>query len=368
MAARSSVWCMNLVKVKSIPIRIHFTFFIFLLWIALEEVRIEGQPVYEVLFVLTIFLCVLLHELGHAITAQQFRIKTRDITLYPFGGIASLMGEAKPLGELLIALAGPMVNVLIAVLLWSFTSLPLRQEINPTTFIDHVFIANVVLVLFNSIPAFPMDGGRVLRASLMLLNVKHATAIATRISQVLSILLGIFALYHGNFVLIFIAALVFSNAVQEHMNSKTKELVAGKTASDVMIPLTNLEILPHATTISQALQVVLRSLQPVFPIMHDTELKGIVSKDAIIEAAAVYNEQNYISSIMAREVTAIAPDTELSEVIDKLRPAPEPILVMDQGKFLGIILKDKLIESLLVYSAEKQSKNEQNNPDDMEIF
>ena len=183
----NSPWSFQLLKVAGIPIRIHFTFLLLLLWIFL----LGGQSVSMVLFMVAIFGCVVLHEFGHALVAKRYGVQTRDITLYPIGGVAMLQGRPKPYQELWIALAGPAVNVVIAIILMIVS---LATKARPAAFtiimgpnsslIDALYTSNLWLAGFNMIPAFPMDGGRVLRALLGLrLSEARATQIAGSIGQ-----------------------------------------------------------------------------------------------------------------------------------------------------------------------------------------
>ncbi len=179
------------------------------------------MAVFSLLFVLAIFGCVLLHELGHALAARQFGIATRDITLLPIGGLAMLQRMPRnPFQELWIAIAGPLVNVVIAIVV--FTGLALSPV--PTSggigrFLWQLGAANVVLVLFNLIPAFPMDGGRVLRSVLaMFMDYVSATRIATVIGQFSAVGLGLLGLASGNFMLLLIAGFVFLAARAENLS------------------------------------------------------------------------------------------------------------------------------------------------------
>ena len=206
-----------------IPVQIHWSFLAFLLWIGLTSSSSSSSPLYEVIFVSAIFLCVVLHEFGHALTARHFGIGTRDIVLYPMGGIASLTGESTAGQEFFIAIAGPLVNVLILFVLYPFltsidaiNSQDISFIIEQFSFWDKLFFVNVVLIVFNMIPAFPMDGGRVLRSLLgLFLPMEKATLIAGRIGQLFCLPLGYYALVSDNVILAFIVILIFFSAGQE---------------------------------------------------------------------------------------------------------------------------------------------------------
>jgi len=207
-----------------IEVRIHITFLLFLVWIWFSSYELEGQSgaIKGVLFILILFACVLLHEFGHAFAARAFGIRTPDITLYAIGGVARLNRiPDKPWQELIVAIAGPLVNVVIAaVLIFGIhVTAGLQQlehlESPRIEMLAKVASVNVMLVLFNLIPAFPMDGGRVLRALLaMTMPYAKATQIAARIGQGLAIVFLIFGLF-GNPILVFIAIFIFVGAQQE---------------------------------------------------------------------------------------------------------------------------------------------------------
>ena len=217
-------WSLKIASISGIEVRIHLTFLLFLAWIWLSRYRAGGTPgaIQGVLFILALFGCVLLHEFGHAFAARGFGITTPDITLLPIGGVARLSRiPDKPWEELLVAIAGPLVNVVIAATLIFVlhASVALDQitdlESPRAEFLGTLAYVNVMLVLFNLIPAFPMDGGRILRALLaMTMPYVRATQIAAWIGQALAIVFGILGFF-VNPLLVFIAFFIFAGAQQE---------------------------------------------------------------------------------------------------------------------------------------------------------
>ena len=217
-------WSIKFARVAGIDLKIHITFLLFLVWIGFTYFSIGGAVAARqgVLFILLLFACVLLHELGHALTAKGFGIRTTDITLLPIGGVARLERiPNEPKQELLIAIAGPAVNVVIAVLLIFYlgqrAAMSDFEDIHTprVTMLSKLASVNIGLVLFNLIPAFPMDGGRILRSILaMRMNYLRATEIAARIGQTLAIAFGIVGFFYNSF-LIFIAFFVYMGAQQE---------------------------------------------------------------------------------------------------------------------------------------------------------
>jgi Zn-dependent protease len=222
---------LKVASIFGIEVRIHLTFLIFLVWIWFSYYQIAGfaGAVQGVLFILALFACVLLHEFGHAFAARGFGIETPDITLLPIGGVARLSRiPEKPWQELVVAIAGPLVNVVIAAALIFVIhgSASLEQleylESPRTELLAKLASVNVMLILFNLIPAFPMDGGRVLRALLaMAMPYARATQIAAWIGQGLAVVFGIFGIF-GNPFLIFIAFFIFVGAQQEAAMARSR--------------------------------------------------------------------------------------------------------------------------------------------------
>jgi Zn-dependent protease len=224
-------WSLKVASISGIEVRIHLTFLLFLAWIWVSYYRVAGLAgaVQGVLFVLALFACVLLHEFGHAFAARGFGIATPDITLLPIGGVARLSRiPDQPWQEFVVAIAGPLVNVVIAgaLILVVHRSAELQQleylENPRVELLSRLASVNVMLVLFNLIPAFPMDGGRILRALLaMTMPYARATQIAAWIGQGLAVVFGIFGLF-GNPLLIFIAFFIFAGAQQEARMARAK--------------------------------------------------------------------------------------------------------------------------------------------------
>jgi Zn-dependent protease len=224
-------WSFKVASVAGTEVRIHLTFLLFVAWIGFSYYQVEGLPgaVQGVLFILSLFACVLLHEFGHAFAARGFGIATPDITLLPIGGVARLTRiPDKPWQELVVAIAGPLVNVVIAAALifvvHSSVELEHLQYLESprVELLSKLASVNVMLVLFNLIPAFPMDGGRILRALLaMAMPYAQATQVAAWIGQGLAVVFGIFGLF-GNSLLIFIAFFIFAGAQQEAAIARAK--------------------------------------------------------------------------------------------------------------------------------------------------
>src|SRR5882724_3575660 len=245
-------------KIFGVPIRLHFTFLlllIFLLFIGIGE-RQSGAS--TAIYILALFGSILLHELGHALVARRFGIRTVEIVMFPIGGVSRPERPPKPGEELWIALAGPAVNLLIAAGIgwwyWREQGMaPLSELLDPTdvNLAQRIGVGNLMLGLFNLLPAYPMDGGRVLRALLALRkSADEATQIAARVSRFLAVAMGLFGLLSSNFLLVFVALFVYLGAAQESAAARGHSLTSGFPVRAAMI--TDFRTLSHGNTLREA--------------------------------------------------------------------------------------------------------------------
>src|SRR5882762_9707071 len=267
-------WSIKLARIAGIDLKIHITFLMFLAWIAFTYYRAGGQAmaIQGTLFVVLLFLCVVLHELGHALTARSFGIRTPDITLLPIGGVARLERiPENPKQELAIAIAGPLVNVAIAaILIFALNAQATFSDLGDlntprVAMLQKLASVNIFLVLFNLIPAFPMDGGRVLRALLaMRMNYARATQVASTVGQGLAFVFGLVGLF-SNPMLLFIAFFVYLGASQEAALAQMKDISAGLPVSEAMV--TELVTLPANATLDEGAEALLRTSQHEFAVV-----------------------------------------------------------------------------------------------------
>src|SRR5581483_486830 len=317
-------WPISLGRVAGTELRVHITFVLLIIWFAVSAGLSSGAAaaVDAVAFALTIFGCVLLHEYGHILTAKRYGINTRDITLLPIGGVASMerMPE-KPSQELAVALAGPAVNIAIAIFLFGVFGLTVDLEHPPAgigdenvDFVDRVALVNLGLAIFNLIPAFPMDGGRVLRALLCFrLDRARATAIAARIGRAMAFLLGFLGLF-GNPILVFIALFVFLAATHEALAVELSEAVKQALMSDATI--TRFDTLNVGSTAGQAAEKLLSSTQRKFPVTYSAgQLRGVLTQDGLIRALADSGAATPILNVTERDVATVNRKAPLSEAL-----------------------------------------------------
>lgn len=346
----------RIATIAGIPIRLHFTFVLVVLWIGV--VAAETGVLKAAGLIGAIFLCVVLHELGHALTAKAYGIRTRDITLYPIGGVAMLLDRAKPKQEFWIALAGPLVNVLIAlgmapIVLSTDGALPnLGTPLDKLSFQSAIFAVNVILPVFNMIPAFPMDGGRVLRAGLaMFMNERRATRVAGTIGQSLAMAGFVAAVITGHVLIMLIAVFVFLGAAQEVHSSIGQSLMEGRTVSDAM--LTQFECVSHSDTIGDAVNLLLAGSQQDFPVSHGEEVLGVLTRSDIVRAVSSGKSDAYVAEFMNREVARLDSRDPLGSALQAFSSTGNaPILVMSEGRMVGLLTAENLSEFVLLERAK----------------
>jgi stage IV sporulation protein FB len=357
-------WSISLGRIAGTEVRIHVTFFLLVAWFAVSAGSRGGQTaaLEAVVFILAVFACVLAHEYGHVLTARAFGIGTRDITLLPIGGVASIerMPE-KPGQELLIALAGPAVNVVIVAALVMLLDVRLEPERLAAAVEDQkldlltrLALVNMMLVIFNMIPAFPMDGGRVLRALLSYrLDRARATRIAAYIGQMAAFGLGFLGLF-GNPMLIFIALFVFLAASHEAYAVELGEATKGVTSRRATI--TSFATLDTQSTVGQAVETLLATTQREFPVTDGGgRLRGVLTRDGMIRALADKGPDTPVLEVMERDVTTINARAPLSEAVSALQTSGQSLIgiVDDAGRVVGMITLENLAEYMMVDAASR---------------
>jgi Zn-dependent protease len=324
-----------------IPLRLHFSFFLLTFLIFANP-----DPVKWGAIILSVFACVVLHEYGHALTARKYGVPTRDITLYPIGGVAMLKGQPKPLQEFWIALAGPAVNVVIAILLVPIIFLVdggftfMDNPANPT-YLQALFLANVVLPVFNMIPAYPMDGGRVLRAILaMLMREDKAGVIAARIGQVLAIGLGLLGIFTGQFILAIISIFIFLGASQEVQAARWRPILARRTVGNAMIsPVQTLE---PDDTLDMARQMVMMTRQRDIPVTRHGAILGLLTAEKLQERLQKGEMAEPVGEDVDAEPRSLKPSDPLEKAFELFYMKPESILIMEEGLLHGLLTPEKL--------------------------
>ncbi len=353
-------WQWKLGNFAGIDVFVHATFLLIVGWYGLSgwlESRTIGAVIESVAFILLLFGIVVLHEYGHALTARRFGIQTRDITLYPIGGVARLERMPdNPWQELWVALAGPLVNVVLAAglyawLVFSHALVPLNLlSVNSGELIERLMLVNVTLALFNLIPAFPMDGGRVLRALLALrFNYVRATRAAAIIGQGLAFVFGLIGLF-TNPMLVFIAFFVWAGAAQEANLVQMKSALDGILVTQAME--SDFKTLNASDPLWRMAQLILAGSQRDFPVLENGRLVGLVSRGDFLQAINALGDQAPIAAIMRRDLPAVDSSDLIEIAVQRLQSTEAPSLpVVHAGSLVGIITQENIREFLQIRSA-----------------
>src|SRR5690606_9940454 len=330
-----------------------------------------------VLFVLAIFACVVLHELGRALMAQRFNIRTRDITLLPIGGVARLERiPDNPTQELWVAIAGPAVNVVIAAAIFIGLLISGRlprstdellaaldpEAVTGLRFILNLMAVNIMLVLFNLLPAFPMDGGRIVRALLAhWMDHSRATRIAASLGQLMAILFVGLGLFSGNFFLIIIGGFVFLGAQAESQLAEVRAGLDGVPVRDAM--LTQFEALPADATLATASEVLLAGSQQDFPVLDGERVAGVLARADLFRALAATGPDTPVAAVMRRDCPIVEENDRLFRVCQVMQGTGCPIVpVVRRGQLVGLITLENVGELMAIRSALRQAPRPVGSP------
>lgn len=351
--------------VSGIKIFIHWTFLILVGWIVFSNLSrgLGGEEIlWSLLFILTIFACVTLHELGHALAAKKFRIKTRDITLLPIGGVAQMESiPEKPREELIVAVAGPAVNFVIFIVLFFALPRPASpemeqiQNIGPANFLYALMIVNMWLALFNLIPAFPMDGGRVFRALLAFsMDRTRATRIAAGLGKLLAMGFIFLGLFYNPF-LVFIGLFIFIGAQAEAQQTETQSLLHGFTVRDAL--LEEIPVIDADASVRNAADQLLHSQNKYFVVNHAGKPEGTLGRDEIIKALGEMDDQAPVRQAMRKDVMYLSPGMPIDEAWKMMQQQNQPFaLVTSKGEVVGALDTDNIAEFVMIRSAEQSKK------------
>ncbi len=367
---------LSLGRVKGIKIQVHWTFFLLIVWIVFLEVS-RGNGIIPMLwstaFIVVLFGCVVLHELGHSLTAMRYGVPTRQITLLPIGGLASLEKMPEdPWQELMVALAGPLVNVAIAMLLWM--ALPVEQffsqdtealsealsSINAGNFLYLLLSANILLVVFNMIPAFPMDGGRVLRAILaMRMDRVRATQVASGLGQVSAFFFFVFGLLY-NPILALIGVFIYFGARSESAMEQQMGVLRGRRVEEAM--MTDITVLRPDTSVEEVIDLIIAGTERDFIVADEGGVRGILFESDLIQAYRAGQTGAKVSELMETDFEMVSPDEELREVFSKLQSPRKFLPVVENGRPVGAVDKTNLSE-FIVFRAVDQGTPHGQVPD-----
>ncbi len=348
-------------SVSGIGIRLHWTFLLLVAGI-FAFYMVQGDSVAAALvgvgLILAVFGCVVLHELGHALTARRFDVPTRDITLYPIGGVARLQRiPEEPMKEFWIAVAGPAVNVviaaaLLAVVVVTNASLSPEAFVDPTAnFLGTLLWLNVILVGFNLLPAFPMDGGRVLRSLLATrMNYARATQIAANVGQGMAILFGIVGLIGFNPILLFIALFVYVGAQQEAQQAMMRAVTEGVAVRQAMI--TRFVELGPDDTLGRAVEELLAGSEQDFPVVDNGSIVGILTRKRLLKALAERDRDARVGDVLETDCFAVEDTAMLEEAFRRMAEAKcSTVPVVRGGRLVGLLTLENVGELMMISSA-----------------
>ena len=355
-------WSWTIGKIAGIRIRMHWTFLLLLAWVAVSySVEGGGWPaaVKGVVFVLAVFVCIILHETGHALTARRYGVETEDITLLPIGGMARMQRiPSNPRQEFWIAVAGPAVNVVIAAVLFLIVyaerglGVVAEWPTFAASFLVNLMWVNVILVAFNILPAFPMDGGRVLRALLATrMPYARATETAAGVGQMMAILFGIAGLFY-NPLLLFIALFVYLGAEAENQSVQLRDVLGDVPVGAAM--MTRYRTLSLGDTLQTAVDELLAGAQQDFPVVDEAGFRGLLRRQDLVEAVRRDGPEAPIDSAVTPVAVENIPDENdlLRDTLELMRKLGyQSLPVFKGGGLAGVITMENVGEYVMIRSA-----------------
>lgn len=328
-------------RVTGIEVRLHFTLLLLLAFVPMLQ---RESPVHSAILAFSILLSALLHELAHAAVAQSCKIRTLSVMVYFLGGVARLERRPQAREELKIALAGPVTNFLLALLLFAG-----QAVLGAHALLNELMIVNLLLGGINLIPAFPLDGGRALRAVLALkMPELAATHWASRTGRTLSVLIALGGLWFAQWLPVAAAVFFFLASRKEYHDLKSIVLMQGAIVREVMME--RFESLEHSSSLREAAEKLLTSAQQDFPVLHAGEVVGLLSREHLMDALSTDGPDGYVAGAMDRDFLALAPDSSLPSIVGSLAENDYRALVLQHGRLLGIVTLDKLNEFLVLRS------------------
>jgi Zn-dependent protease/CBS domain-containing protein len=357
-------WSLPIGRVFGISLRLHVTFLIFLGFIAYVGFMDEGLngAGWSVAMFVSIFACIAFHELGHSVVAQQLGVQVKSITLLPIGGVAALRSiPENPWHEIAITVAGPMVNAAIACVLIPFTGIPSHWLIMSMPKDIHGLLlslaqANITLFIFNFIPAFPMDGGRLLRAVLALvLPYRQATTIAAMLGQGLAILFVLVGLKFS-FWLVLIGAFIFLGAEGEERTVRMRSVLRDLNVEDVMSRA--VATLSPSDPVSRGIELIYQMGQDDFPVLEEGRLVSILARSELVEAMNAQGANTPVSTIMKANVTLASPRDKLVHACEGIINGADTnaVVVVEDGQLVGMVSPENINRYLVLQSSIKSPR------------
>ena len=364
-------WSWRIGRVAGIALYVHATFLLLVAWVTLQQYQRGLAAVLgALLYIVTLFAIVVLHELGHALTARRYGIHTRDIILLPIGGVARLERMPRiPRQELLVALAGPAVNVVLAGVLYAVLrasgGVPtdgfymMEGVFSIRAFLAQLVGVNIVLALFNLLPAFPMDGGRVLRAvlAMRMRSYARATEIAARVGRVLAFVLGLAGMFWvQNPMWVLIALFVWLGAASEAAAVQTSSTLDGVPIEELMIR--DVHVLAPTEPLSRAVRLTLDGFQQDFPVLDGAgAVVGVLTRADLLRALSEHGPSALVSDAMHKSFVVATPEEPAEEALARLRACGCNAMPVVRGReLLGVLTLDNVGEFVMIQTALRSAK------------
>jgi Zn-dependent protease/predicted transcriptional regulator len=343
-------------RLLGVPVRLHFTFLLLLIFLLSAGASGHEAAASYALLLLGLFASVLVHELAHAFVGSRFGVRTTEIVMFPLGGISKMERPLKPREELWVSISGPFANLLLAggifgYLAWSRQTIEVKwSELIQGTdqnLLMRLAFGNMLLGVFNLLPAFPMDGGRALRAILSFARPEvEATRVAAWMGRALAIGMGLYGLLAPQFMLVFFAFFIYLGAAQEASAAVGRTLTHGIPVRAAMI--SDFRTLNHGDEIRDAANLLLSTSQQDFPVMHAGQVVGLLSRNLLLRALAKEGPNAYVAGVMDRNFVRLEPDMDLAKTMPLIQQAGPCALVMEGDKLLGLLTTDNLAEFVML--------------------
>lgn len=342
-------------RVFGIPVRLHITFVLLIGFIGLAGLMTGGisRAVWSMLSIVALFACVVVHELAHSLVARAYGVRVESITLLPIGGVAAMEDmPRKPHEEAVMAIAGPLASFSIAAGLYAVIKVlhyagPIAYGGQP--WLVMLMHTNILIGGFNLLPAFPMDGGRVLRAVLALhMDHVQATNIAVSLGQALAVVMGLSAILIPGMSLwlVLIAIFIFVGAGQEGQQVRTQAILERISAGQAMI--TRFETLDRSTPLGTALAYATQGYQHDFPVVEGDTIVGIVTRQDLLAGLHHLGAQHTVGEVMTTDVCQVPPEANMADVFRRIaRGGCRIVLVRESDRIVGLVTPESFHDQLL---------------------
>jgi len=368
-------WSFKVGRVFGIELRIHVTFFLIVIYVAylwgwgMQTVLGWPGAAYGAFLISVLFLCVVIHELCHSRLAQHYGGEVDSITLLPIGGVSMLKNMPEdPKKELWVSLVGPLSNLVIAVFLGIALLLvpgkvgadtaeqfaDLIGSITLQGFVTYMLIINVLLAVFNLIPAFPLDGGRVLRSILaQYMPYMKATRAAVVTGQVFAFILGIAGLLTGAWIWVLIAVFIYFGAEQEGRGTEVKTVLSQLTAGQAVEA--NAKVLSPHQPLSEVVAIVLHSFQEDYPVLDGDSIVGVLTRANLITGLHNIGPEAQVVQVMEKDFPIVDASALFSEVYEKMNASGvKAVPVVDSGVLIGMVTLEHLSEVFMLFNSTEK--------------